>query len=116
MHFKLLIVFVDDEYTDAVIQAAREAGATGVTVVTNARGEGLTPNRTFFGLSLETQRDVLLLLVEEHRSRQILETICEVAQFESEPGKGLAIQLDVEDAVGVTHQMQSLVENAGDDL
>lgn len=116
MHFKLLIVFVDDEHTDAVIQAAREAGATGVTVVTNARGEGLTPNRTFFGLSLETQRDVLLLLVEEHRSRHILETICDVAKFESEPGKGIAIQIDVEDAVGIMHQVQSLAEDTGDTI
>ena len=116
MHFKLLIVFVDDEHTEAVIHAARDAGATGVTVVTNARGEGLTPNRTFFGLSLETQRDVLLLLVEEHRSRHILETICEVAMFEAEPGKGIAIQIDVEDAVGVTHQMESLAEDTGDKI
>ena len=116
MHFKLLIVFVDDEHTEAVIDAAREAGATGVTVVTNARGEGLTPNRTFFGLSLETQRDVLLLLVEERRSRHILETICEVGKFESAPGAGIAIQVDVEDAVGIAHQVQSLAEHEGDDL
>ncbi|MDH3589792.1 MAG: P-II family nitrogen regulator [Gammaproteobacteria bacterium] len=116
MHFKLLVVFVDDEHTEAVIDAARETGATGVTVVTNARGEGLTPNRTFFGLSLETQRDVLLLLVEERRSRHILEKICEVGQFEAAPGKGIAIQIDVEDAVGITHQMQSLAEHEEDDL
>ena len=116
MHFKLLVVFVDDEHTEAVIDAARKAGATGVTVVTNARGEGLTPNRTFFGLSLETQRDVLLLLVEERRSRQILEKICEVGQFESAPGKGIAIQIDVEDAVGISHQVRSLAENAGEDI
>lgn len=115
MHFKLLVVFVDDEHTDAVIDAAREAGATGVTVVTNARGEGLTPNRTFFGLSLETQRDVLLLLVEEHRSRHILETIGEVGQFESASGTGIAIQIDVEDAVGIRHQVNSLAEQVGDE-
>ncbi|MDH3647659.1 MAG: P-II family nitrogen regulator [Gammaproteobacteria bacterium] len=115
MHFKLLVVFVDDEHTDAVIHAARNAGATGVTVVTNARGEGLKPNRTFFGLSLETERDVLLLLVEEKRSRHILETICEVGRFESAPGQGIAIQIDVEDAVGIAHQAQSLSENVGDE-
>ncbi len=116
MHFKLLVVFVDDEHTEDVIDAAREEGATGVTVVTNARGEGLVPNRTFFGLSLETHRDVLLLLVEERRSRLILERICEVGKFESEPGKGIAIQIDVEDAVGIAHQIERLSEHVGDEI
>ena len=72
MHFKLIIAFVDDDKTASVMQAAREAGATGATIITNARGEGLRPAKTFFGLSLESQRDVLLLLVEEHLARCIL--------------------------------------------
>ena len=29
MHLKLLMVFVEDDKTDAVMDAAREAGATG---------------------------------------------------------------------------------------
>ena len=114
MHFKLIVAFVEDAKTDAVIDAAREAGATGVTVVSNARGEGLKPKKTFFGLSLETQRDLLLLLVEEHQSRRILERICEVGEFESSPGAGIAVQLNVEDAVGVAHQIESLADKIGD--
>ncbi|MGD8619253.1 MAG: P-II family nitrogen regulator, partial [Gammaproteobacteria bacterium] len=41
MHFKLIIALVKDNKTDQVITAAREAGATGTTVINNARGEGL---------------------------------------------------------------------------
>ncbi|HKJ09283.1 MAG TPA: P-II family nitrogen regulator [Gammaproteobacteria bacterium] len=108
MHFKLLIALVEDHKTDAVLQAAREAGATGSTVINQARGEGLKEAKTFFGLSLETQRDMLLFLVEEHLSRTILETIATVGEFESKPGTGIAFQIDVEDAVGVTQQIRSL--------
>ena len=97
MHFKLLIAFVDDSKTNAVMDEARRAGATGATVINNARGEGLALKKTFFGLSLETQRDVILFLVEEHLSRQILEKIAEVGNFEEHPGTGIAIQVDVED-------------------
>lgn len=114
MHFKLLLVFVEDAKTDKVMKAARESGATGATVINNARGEGVNKTKTFFGLSLDTQRDVLLFIVEEHLSRKILETIATVAGFDDEPGQGIAIQLDVEDAVGVAHQIQTLsnvVEN-----
>jgi nitrogen regulatory protein PII len=108
MHFKLLIVLVEDEKTDAVIKAAREEGATGATVISQARGEGVKQPRTFFGLSVEMQRDMVLFLVEEHLSRKILEKIAEVGQFDDTPGTGIAFQLDVEDAVGISRQVQKL--------
>ena len=108
MRFKLLIAFVDDHLTKAVTQAARDAGATGCTVLTNARGEGLEEKKTFLGLTLETQRDMLLLLVEEHRARPILETVGEAGKFDTSPGTGIAFQVDVEDAVGVAHQIESI--------
>ncbi len=108
MHFKMIIVFVEDKKTDDVVDAAREAGATGATIIHNGRGEGLKVSKTFFGLSLETQRDVILFLVEEHRSRHILEEINRVGEFDDEPGTGIAFQIDVEDAVGVVQQAQEI--------
>jgi len=47
MHFKLIIALVDDHLTDDVIEAARLAGATGSTVINQARGEGLEKSRPF---------------------------------------------------------------------
>lgn len=116
MHFKLIVVIVEDEKTEAVLEAAREAGATGATVLNQARGEGLRPARTFFGLSIESQRDVILMLVEEHMSRSILETISQVGRFDDSPGTGIALQLDVEDAVGVRHQIRALTESVEEKL
>ena len=110
MHFKLIIAFVEDSKTDAVMDAAREAGATGCTVINNARGEGLKENKTFFGLTLTSQRDVVLLIVEQNLSRHILEHIGEIGEFDTKPGTGMAILLDVEDAVGILHQSEELGE------
>ena len=116
MQFKLIVAFVEDRKTDAVMQAAREAGATGCTVINNARGEGLETSKTFFGLTLSTQRDVILLLVEKHLSRHILEHIGEVGEFDAKPGTGIAVVVDVEDAVGVIHQTQELNEIVEENL
>lgn len=110
MHFKLIIALVEDDKTDKVMNAAREAGATGATVINHARGEGLKRSKTFFGLTLETQRDMLLFLVEEHMSRNILEKIAKVGEFDEKPGTGIAFQIDVEDAVGVRQQIENLTE------
>ncbi|MBI1424648.1 MAG: P-II family nitrogen regulator [Gammaproteobacteria bacterium] len=116
MHFKLIIALVEDTKTDAVMDAARSAGATGATVINHARGEGLKRSKTFFGLTLETQRDMLLFLVEEHMSRSILETIATVGEFDEKPGTGIAFQIDVEDAVGVRQQIRNLTEAVEDQI
>ena len=108
MRFKLIVVFVEDTKTEKVADAAREAGATGCTRISSARGQGLKTPSTFFGLTLTTQRDVLLLLVEEHRARQILESIGVAGEFDETSGTGIAFQIDVEDAVGVAHQIRSI--------
>lgn len=115
MHFKLIIALVDDAKTETVMAAAREAGATGATVVSHARGEGVETAKTFLGLTLETQRDMLLFLVEEHLSRTILETIETVGVFRDK-GTGIAFLLDVEDAVGVGHQVEKLASVVEDKL
>ena len=115
MRFKLLVSFVDDHLTEKVTEAARDAGATGCTVITNARGEGLEKKKTFLGLSLETQRDVVLLLVEEHRAGHVLETVGKAGEYDTTSGTGIAFQIDVEDAVGVAHQVQSIAPSLAEE-
>ena len=116
MHFKLIIALTEDAITDKVVDAAREKGATGSTVISSARGEGLQVAKTFLGLSLDTQRDVILLLVEEHMSRDILETIEATGEFDANPGSGIAFSIDVDDAVGVSQQVNKLSELVEDEI
>ena len=108
MHFKLLVVMVEDRHTDEILAAARAEGATGATVLNQARGEGLSPTKTFLGLSVGNQVDVIMMLVEEHLSRHVLETIAAVGKFDETSGTGIAFQINVEDAIGVQHQIQAL--------
>lgn len=116
MRFKLIITFIDATHTEVVMRGAREKGATGATIITSARGEGLEQSATFLGLTLETQRDVVLFLVEEHLAPAILEHIAEVGEFDDKPGTGIAVQIDVEDAVGVAHQIETLSDAMEDKL
>jgi nitrogen regulatory protein PII len=110
MKFKLLIVMTQDELTDKAIEAARSKGATGCTVITGARGEGLAPQKSFLGLTVGGQRDVVLFLIEEHNSREVLETIATTCSFDKTPGAGVIFQIDIEDAIGMKAQMQSIMQ------
>ncbi len=116
MKFKLIIALVDVDQTDAALEAARAGGATGSTDITSARGEGLKPAKTFLGLDLEGTRDMVLLLVEEHLSRDILEHVAKACHFDDSPGSGIAFQLDIEDAVGLTSQISTISSEIEDQI
>ena len=110
MRMKLIVALVSDDKTESVIEAARTGGATGVTIVTSARGEGITPKRSFFGLDLTAHGNVVLFLVVETRARDILERIRGAGRFDEEPGSGVAFQIAVEDAVGLSSQLSAMRE------
>ncbi len=116
MKFKLILALVSDDYTETVVKRAREMGATGTTVLTNARGEGLKPAKTFFGLTLEGQVDVVLFIVEKHMCRSILEGIGEAGHFGKKSGTGVALQLDIEDAVGLDQQLNVIKHEIEDQI
>lgn len=116
MQFKLILALVREEKVDAVLKAAREAGATGSSVVTNVRGEGLIPQKTFFGLELAAQRDIVFFVVEEHLCRNILERIAQAGRFDEEAGSGIALQIDIEDAVGLGSQIRELSKKIEDQI
>jgi nitrogen regulatory protein PII len=110
VRLKLIVALVSDDKTDVVVEAARAAGATGDTIITSVRGEGLRPEKTFFGLELAAKRDVVLFLVVETRARHILERIRDAGGLDSEPGAGIAFQVPIEDAVGLSTQLPTILE------
>ena len=116
MKLKLIMALVRCEDTDSILEAAREAGATGATVVTSARGEGLLPEKAFLGLDLSGRRDLLMFLVAEQIARDILETIAAVGRFEEERGAGIAFQVEIEDAVGLSSQLTTISEEIREEV
>lgn len=110
MRFKVIMAMVSDDYQDAVIEAAKKAGATGVTIL-NARGEGVRKQRSFFGLKMEIQKDMLLFLVEDFKSNEIMDAIYHAGQLKSQ-GNGIAFSFTVDRAIGMESQIPILEKDA----
>lgn len=108
MRFKLILSSVKPDITDHIVDTAKEAGATGATIIP-ARGTGISEAKTFFGLSLEAQTDIIMLLIEEHLVTKILKTIKEAGEFHK-PGTGIAFVVPVEHVVGLESQMERFKE------
>jgi len=108
MRFKLILSSVKPDITDHIVDSAKAAGATGATIIP-ARGTGIKEAKTFFGLSLEAQTDIIMLLVEEHLVTDILDSIKEAGEFHK-PGTGIAFVVPVEHVVGLESQMEKFKE------
>ncbi len=109
MRFKLILSSVKADITDCIVDAAKEAGATGATIIP-ARGTGIKEAKTFFGLSLEARTDIILFLVEEHLVTKILDAIRKAGEFHK-PGTGIAFVIPVEHVVGLESQMEKFEED-----
>lgn len=105
MRFKIIFASVKTDITDKIVDAAKEAGATGATIIP-ARGTGIREAKTFFGLSLEAQTDIIMFLLEERLIDKILETIGRVGQFDK-PGTGIAFVLAVDQVIGLESQIET---------
>jgi len=110
MRFKVILALVNDDYQDEVIEAAKKAGATGVTIL-NARGEGVHDQKSFFGLSMELQKDMLLFLVEDFNSDQIMDAIYTSGKLDQK-GNGIAFSWTIDRAIGLESQIPILEKDA----
>ncbi len=105
MELKLIIAIARDTLTEDLQEAARKAGATGATVLHQARGAGRAPARTFFGMDTELMCDALMFVVAADRADQVLAAVTEAGGFEKKEGAGIAFQLDIEAASGFLTQL-----------
>ncbi len=99
--FDLIITIVNRGFDDVVMEAARSVGATGGTVL-NARGAGVHEAEKFFGISIQPEKDVVLILVKREYRKQIMHAIRNEAGLNKE-GRGLSFSIPVEDVCGIVH-------------
>lgn len=97
--FELVITIVNRGYADSAMDAAKEAGATGGTLI-KARGTGIKEAQKFFGIIIEPEKDVLLIVVDSSIKKDVMKAICKGAGLSTE-GKGISFSLPVEEIVGI---------------
>ena len=112
MKFKLVLAPVKTHKTDPIVDAAKAVGATGATIIP-ARGTGMREAQTFFGLTLEDQTDIIMLVVEEHFVPTVMEAIETAGEFDK-PGTGIAFVVPIDKVVGLSSQMQRFKEQLKD--
>lgn len=104
----LIIAIVNRGFTDLVMDAALPAGARGGTVV-HARGAGTREASQFFGITIQPEKEMVLILVTHDRKVPVMQAITRGAGLHSE-GHGLVFSLPVNDVMGVARMMDEQTE------
>lgn len=98
----MILAIVERGKADRVVEAAKAAGAKGGTIFF-ARGTGQHEAKTFFGLTLETGREIVMIVSEKETIDPILTSVIDSARLH-EPGTGVAFVVPVSRIVGLDHR------------
>ena len=96
---ELIVVILNEGYSDAVMDAAREAGATGGTLM-HAKGTGKTGTEKFFEVSLAEEKDMIYILASADKKKQIIEAINQKCGTTTRVG-AICFTLPVSEVAGV---------------
>lgn len=97
---ELLMVICNQGYSETVMDAARTAGARGGTVI-HARGTGQAKAERFLGISLASEKDVILIVTAIEQKNDMMRQIMQDAGPGSKAG-AIVFSLPVTDTAGMT--------------
>ena len=97
---ELIICIVNNGFSDIVMEAAKEAGARGGTVL-NARGTANKEAEAFFHIAIQPEKEVVMILVPLNVKDAVLHSLYEKAGLNT-MGQGIAFSLPVDQVVGLT--------------
>lgn len=95
----VIITIINEGFSDAVMDAAREAGARGGTIV-HARGTANKEMEKRYGIIITPQKELLYILVNENIRDEVMTAINKAAGIET-PGQGVIFALPVDNVAGL---------------
>lgn len=99
--FDLIVTIVNRGKAVEVVEASKEAGAEGGTII-NGRGSGIHETAKLFGIPIEPEKDIVLTLIDSSKAEEVLAAISERVGLKK-AGQGIAFVLAVEKTVGICH-------------
>jgi nitrogen regulatory protein PII len=94
-----IVCIVNSGYSEEVMDAAKKFGARGGTVL-NARGTANRDAEKFFGITIEPEKEIVLIVVPSNCVENILHALYKEVGLDT-PGQGIAFALPVDAVVGI---------------
>lgn len=102
--YEVIFAIVNDGYAEDVMAVAREQGARGGTII-NARGVAKEDAAAFFGISVHTEKEIVMMVVPKTIKDDILNAIYKEMGM-AKKAQGIAFSLPVTDTAGLVEQVE----------
>ncbi len=97
--YEVILAIVNEGYAEDVMDVAREHGARGGTIL-NARGVAREEAAAFFGISLNIEKEIVMMVVPKNIKDEILGAIYKEMGM-AKKAQGIAFSLPVTDTAGL---------------
>lgn len=111
--YDLIVTIVNKGDADLVVDASKNAGAEGGTII-SGRGTGIHEQAKLFNILIEPEKDIVLTLIDRTKTEQVLEQI-DIEAGINQPGKGISFVLQVEKTIGINHVLNKMVNEKFND-
>ena len=109
---EVIICIVNSGFSESVMDAARELGARGGTVI-RGRGTANAEAEKLYGIAIQPEKEIVMILVDAAIKNDILHALYKSVGLHT-PGQGIAFALPVEDVVGLAEAPITPFEKIGE--
>jgi len=109
--YNLILTIVNRGYAELAVDASREAGARGGTII-YARGTGVFDMAKFLDISIQPEKEIVLTLVRKDDAKDVIHSILSVAGLRTKAA-GICFTLPVTDFIGFSSQLGPLPDMDG---
>ena len=109
---EVILCIVNSGFSEEVMDAARQFGARGGTVI-RARGTANAEAEKLFNIAIQPEKEIVMILVESKIKNDILHALYKAVGLNT-PGQGIAFTLPVESVVGLTDFKTNAAEDKSD--
>ncbi len=110
--YELIIVVLNEGYADLAMDAAREAGAGGGTVL-HAKGTGGSRGESFFNVRFADEKDMLYIVAHRSEKAEIMRAVNQKAGPETE-ARGICFSLPISSVLGLrSRAADEMIDESG---
>lgn len=100
--YELILCIINEGFSETVMDAAKEVGARGGTVI-RARGTANREAEAFFHITVHPEKEVVMILVKSDIKDAVLHAVYKSAGLDT-AGQGIAFAVPVDNVIGIEKQ------------
>lgn len=97
MENSMILVTVNQGFTEEVMETARKAGARGGTII-HARWAGSESTEEFYGITVQQEKEIIAIISPRDKKKEIMESINSNHGMKTE-ARGTVLSIGIEDMV-----------------